>query len=61
MPDVRQVLLASLGERSRVNLVAQGRQEAQVAAALVPGRHEITLTDSETGTRVSQHIVAESL
>ena len=31
------------------------------SALLVPGRHEITLTDSETGTRVSQNIVVESL
>ena len=31
------------------------------AAYLVPGRHEITLTDSETGRAVSQDIVVESL
>ena len=31
------------------------------AAYLVPGRHEITLTDSETGQTVSQDIVVESL
>ena len=30
-------------------------------ACLVPGRHEITLTDSETGLTVSQDIVVESL
>ena len=31
------------------------------AVRLVPGRHEITLTDSETGLTVSQDIVVESL